>query len=271
MVKNLCTFISILFVIFLIKEAKSFEEEVLERYSSIKTKYSSIIVNTSEFQQGDDIYLALESDSKCDDYIRYQFYDNISNIYNQTSDLKYNMRAGSRAETNVFGKKTHLSLYYTINKKSEVLENIKGNILYIEFKCEGEVEIKNTKKDASVIYGVIGLFICIIFLIIFCFLFIKGCLFWICCLRFCCKRNTMYNRNNFNNIQNLPNFNNRQLYMNQIPSRIVNISQEQNIPQNNYQIYNVNYSNIPNYPPQQQNSENSSSEAMNSTDRNLVQ
>ena len=272
MVKNYYVGISIIYISFLIKAVKSFEEEILEKYGSIKTKYGSMIVNTSEFQQGDNIYLKLESDSNCDDFIRYQFYDNINNIYNQTSDLKYNMRAGSRAVTNVFGRKTHISLYYTINKNGEFLNNIKGNILYFEFKCEGEVEIKNTKNDSSVIFIFIGLFICILFLIIFCFLFIKGCLFWICCLRFCCKRNTIYNVNNLNNMQNIANSRiNQQLYMNQIPSRIVNISQEQNIPQNNNHAYNVNYSGIPDSPSHQQNLENSSSTYINSTNKNLVQ
>ena len=72
-------------------------------------------------------------------------------------------------------------------------------------------------------------------------------------------------------MQNIANSRiNQQLYMNQIPSRIVNISQEQNIPQNNNHAYNVNYSGIPDSSSQQQNLENSSSVYINSTNKNLV-
>ena len=95
------------------------------------------------FERGEDIFIKLESDSNCDENIRYQFYDDINEIYNQTSDLKYNLRAQSRSVTHILGKKTHLSLFYTINKNRIDLDNSEGNILYFEFRCEGDVEIKN--------------------------------------------------------------------------------------------------------------------------------
>ena len=70
--KNLFLIILIL-LIFLVKEVKLSEEEIISKYGSIKTKYSSMIINTTEFNLDDDIYLTLNSDLKCDDYLRYQF------------------------------------------------------------------------------------------------------------------------------------------------------------------------------------------------------
>ena len=279
MKKNLIQII-LIFLSFLIKESKLSQEEVLNKYGSIKTKYSSMIINSTDFNLGDDIYLTFNSESNCDEYLRYQFYDEIKDIYNQTSDLKYNMRPGSKAITHLLGSKTHLSLYYTINKNKGYLENLKGNILYIEFKCEGEVEIKNTKDNASIIYLYIGIFIAILFLIIFCFLVAKGCLFWYICLKFVFKKR-MYNVDNIGVPVNLGN---NQLYMNYPQNSIVYVTQPQNEFNNvnsisNNMNYNYNYNfnpnnmpqNIQQYPYRQINSEiSANSEFMNSTERNFV-
>ena len=262
MKKQFFIYITLLFHILLIKEIKSYEEEILNKFGSIKTKYSSMILNTSEFERGDDIYITLESELNCDNYIRYQFYDDINEIYNQTSDLKFNLRAESSSVTNILGKKTHLSFYYTINKNRESLDNSNGNILYFEFKCEGEVEIKNSKTNPSIYFLIIGILIVIIFFIFFCFMCIKGCLYYIICFSFFCKRRTNYNMNP------IPN----NAFMN-LPQRIVYIPQNANINQNNRNnIYpQRNYANRVQYVPQQGNSQNSSSaEIMNSTERNLI-
>ena len=55
MKKQFFIYITLLFHIFLIKEINSYEEEILTKFGSIKTKYSSMILNTSEFERGDDI------------------------------------------------------------------------------------------------------------------------------------------------------------------------------------------------------------------------
>ena len=272
MKKLFILYITILFHIFLIQGINSFEEEILNKYGSIRTKYSSMILNTTEFERGDDIFIKLESDSNCDENIRYQFYDNINEIYNQTSDLKYNLRAQSRSMTHILGKKTHLSLFYTINKNRIDLDNSEGNILYFEFRCEGDVEIKNTKTNTTIYFVIIAFIIVILFFIIFCFIFIKGCIYSFICLKF-----LFGERNNYN-INTIPNT----LVMNAPQSRIVYIPQNQNLNQNNNLINqnnrnivyqnNANYIVRPQYPQQQQrNDQNlSSSEIMNSTDRNLI-
>ena len=261
--------IILILIICLLKEVKLSEEEIIEKYGSIKTKYSSMIINTTDFNLDDDIYLNLNSDSKCDDYLRYQFYDELNEIYNQTSDLKYNMRAGSKAITNYLGSKSYLSLYYTINKNKGVLGNVKGNILYIEFKCEGAVEIKNTRENTAIKFLHFGFFIVIFFLIIMSILFVKGCFWFVVFLKFISKRRQLYN------VYNIPNpvgLNNNQLYVHYPQNRIIYINQNPNSINNNIN-YNPNNpaSGVPEYPPREINSENSnSSENMNSSERNLV-
>ena len=272
MKKRFILYITLLFQIFLIKEISSFEEEILNKYGSIKTKYSSMILNTSEFERGEDIFIKLESDSNCDEFIRYQFYDNINEIYNQTSDLKFSLRAQSRSVTHILGKKTHLSLFYTINKNRIDLDNSEGNILYFEFRCEGDVVIKNTKTNTTIVFVIIAFIIVILFFIIFCFAIIKGLFYSFYCLKF------LFGERNSFNINAIPN----SLVMNAPQSRIVYIPQNQNLNQNNNLINqnnrnvvyqnNRNYIARPQYPQhQQRNAQNSSSsEIMNSTDRNLI-
>ena len=263
--------IILIFLFFLIKEVKLSPDQVLSKYGSIKTEYSSMIINSTEFNLGDDIYLTINSDLNCDDYLRYQFYDKINDIYNQSSDLKYNMRAGSTAKTNILGRKTHFSLYYTINKNKGILENLKGNLLYIEFKCEGDVEIKNTKDDPTIKFLYFGIFIITLFLIIFCLLLVKKCLFCFFCLKYICKRSPAYN---LNNIPNTIDSSNNQLFVNYPQNRIVYVTHEKNANNNNMNHnFNPNNvaSNVPEYPPRQIYSERSdNTEVMNSSERNLV-
>ena len=262
------------FLFFLVKEVKLFEEEILNRYGKIKTKYSSMIVNSSEFNINDDIFLTLDSYSMCDDYLRYQFYDEINDIYKQKTDLKYNIKPVSKILSNIIGRKTSIKLYYTINKNRGIIGNLKGNILYIEFRCEGEVLIKNTINDDSSIFVYFGVFIIIIFIIIFCFLFAKGCLFGFFCLSYIFKKKSI---NNINNAPNPVRFSTNQNFMHN-PNRVIYVSQDQiffnnrNIYQNNQNLNRNNLgNNIPNSPINKQNSERSSyKEIMNTTDRNLI-
>ena len=65
--KQLLLFI---FYIFLIEKILSSPKEILNKYSSIKTKYNYIFFNISEFKYEEDIYLTLKSESKCDEMIK---------------------------------------------------------------------------------------------------------------------------------------------------------------------------------------------------------
>ena len=224
------------FFFFLIKEVKLFKEEILDKYGSIKTGYSSMIINSSEFYLTDDIYLTLGTNSKCDEYIKYQFYDEIRSIYNQTSDLKYNIKAHSKVWMDLIG----LRMYYKINKNKGILGDLKGNILYIEFKCEGKVTITNERDDPSKIFIYIGISIVLFFVIIICFLMTKGCLFWIfiCFNCFCKKRN----RYDIDSLPGLDTISNEEISLQNSPNRIIYVYQGQN---------EINYNNInnPNFNP----------------------
>ena len=180
----------IIYLFLLIHKVNSSSELILQKFGSVKTTDNSMIFNTSQFNEGDDIYIIIDSELDCDEYISYQFYDNINEIYKQTTELKYIKSSDSYELTNIFGKKTHLSLYYTIKKEKNILDNLKGDILYFEFKCEGEVEIKNSKKVDSKISAYIGNLFVIFFLII-CFILC----FQICLKCFICIHNLLAPKN----------------------------------------------------------------------------
>ena len=65
------------FSIFLIGKMCSSSERILNKYSSIKTKNNSIFLNISEFKYDENIYLTINSENKCDDFLEYLFLDDI--------------------------------------------------------------------------------------------------------------------------------------------------------------------------------------------------
>lgn len=137
------------FSIFLFGKIFSSSEEILNKYSSIKTPYNSIFMNISEFKYDEYIYLTLNSEYKCDDYLEYLFLDDIEDTKDKL-EFKYISRPRYRLENYRFGKTKYTSLFYIIAKRSDIIfnlrGNIKGNLLYLEFNCKGEVEIINTKQ-----------------------------------------------------------------------------------------------------------------------------
>ena len=81
-----------LFYFYFLVQALSSPEEILNKYSSIKTTNNYAIVNITDFNYNDNIYLSLKSFSSCEEYIEYQFYDSIEDIFNDTTDIKFNGR-----------------------------------------------------------------------------------------------------------------------------------------------------------------------------------
>ena len=147
--------------IFHIEKILSSPEEILNKYSSIKTKYNYIFFNISEFKYEEDIYLTLKSESKCDEMIKYQFIDNIGDEF----DFKYKQKPTSILKKDIFGINKYFSLFFDIIKRKE---NIKGNFLYLEFKCNGEAEVINTKTDYNkkINFNILLIFSISIFLIL---------------------------------------------------------------------------------------------------------
>lgn len=166
--KQLLLFI---FYIFLIEKILSSPKEILNKYSSIKTKYNYIFFNISEFKYEEDIYLILKSESKCDEMIKYQFIDDIGDEF----DFKYKQKPTSILKKDIFGINKYFSLFFDIIKRKE---NIKGNFLYLEFKCNGEAEVINTKTDYNkkINFNILLIFSICIFLILV-FIIIKEMIF----------------------------------------------------------------------------------------------
>ena len=166
--KQLLLFI---FYIFLIEKILSSPKEILNKYSSIKTKYNYIFFNISEFKYEEDIYLTLKSESKCDEMIKYQFIEDIGDEF----DFKYKQKPTSILKKDIFGINKYFSLFFDIIKRKE---NIKGNFLYLEFKCNGEAEVINTKTDYNkkINFNILLIFSICIFLILV-FIIIKEMIF----------------------------------------------------------------------------------------------
>jgi hypothetical protein len=136
------------FSIFLIGKIFSSSEGILNKYSSVKTKNNSIFLNISEFKYDESIYLTINSENKCDDFLEYLFLDDINDI-EERLEFKYTIKPEYKLKKDIFGANKYSSWYYNIVKRSDIIfnlkENVKGNLLYLEFNCIGEVEIINTK------------------------------------------------------------------------------------------------------------------------------
>ena len=138
----------LIFSIFLIGKIFSSSEGILNKYSSVKTKNNSIFLNISEFKYDENIYLTINSENKCEDFLEYLFLDDINNKKNSLG-FKFTVKPEIKLKKDFFGANKYSSWYYNIVKRSDIIfnlkENVKGNLLYLEFNCIGEVEIINTK------------------------------------------------------------------------------------------------------------------------------
>ena len=136
-----------IFYFFLIEKILTSPEEILNKYSSIKTKYNHIYFNISEFELNEDIHLTIKSEYKCVDLIKYQFIDDIGDKFN----FKYKQKPTFTLTKDIFGPNKYFSLFFDITKRKDLLNdlknNVKGNFLYLEFRCNGEAEIINTKTE----------------------------------------------------------------------------------------------------------------------------
>ena len=214
--KQLLLFI---FYIFFIEKILSSPKEILNKYSSIKTKYNYIFFNISEFKYEEDIYLTLKSESKCDEMIKYQFIDDIGDEF----DFKYKQKPTSILKKDIFGINKYFSLFFDIIKRKE---NIKGNFLYLEFKCNGEAEVINTKTDYNkkINFNILLIFSICIFLILV-FIIIKEMIF---SLIIFLKKSYRFNKNwelksNVDNIYNTVYTNRNQIQID------VNFPKEKNM------------------------------------------
>ena len=154
--------------------------EIFNTYSSIKTNNSSVLLNTSYFNITDCIYITLKSKNKCENFIGFQFFDDIKSIYNSNFENKLYLTAKTKSDNNFINGKNYFIQEFHIYKRKEYLfKEIKGNLLYLEFNCREEVEIINNKYDRRFLYIIMAYIFSVTGLGIILVVIIKGIF---CCL-----------------------------------------------------------------------------------------
>ena len=269
--------ILIILFILVVKEISS-PSEILNKFSSLKTKNNHIFLNISDFKYEENIYLEIKSEYKCEDYISYQFLDEIYDI-NDKLESKFTSKPEFKLKKALFGSNKFSTSFYTIVKRSDLIFNskdyIQGNILYLEFKCIGEVEITNTKTRYEDLYSNLLLYFVLCLFFIFVFLILKAVVYSIIIVLKNKSDIIIRNWAIQNNVDNIFYINQIQANMNSPEERVVyvDISQDKldmkinrdinsqnnnlknyvasqykqddyNIPNNNY-IKNMNEQNFP--------------------------
>ena len=210
----------------------------------VKSEDGAIIMETKDFNKGDEIYLKITADYFYDEYIYYEFVDDISNYELNWDDIFEEKPSKSVYDYNDNkAKTTNETKYYTIKKDDHHLGNLEGNYLIIFFYCEGTVTIKNTKEnEGKLSKGVIAAIIIILVLAV------AGSIIFYYCKR---KKISQMNNNgsmivddiqNYN-INNNSNYNNNQNYYTNDNYDNNNQKNNKNKNNNNNQNYNKNNNN----------------------------
>ena len=238
----------LVFSIFLIGKIFSSSEGILNKYSSVKTKNNSIFLNISEFKYDESIYLTINSEKKCDDFLEYLFLDDINNEKDRL-EFKFTVKPEYKLKKDIFGANKYSSWYYNIVKRSDIIfnlkENVKGNLLYLEFNCIGEVEIINTKGGHENISLGLLLYFSLFMLFAFIYIILKS-IISSCIIvmkkSYIITKNweVKNNKNNYNN----PDYINRSPTNKNYPKeRIIYVEVAQNMYNMNQENNNSNYNN----------------------------
>jgi len=212
------------FFICLIEKVLSQPELILNKHFSIRTKNNYFIFNIADFLYNEDIYLTIKSESKCEDIIYYQFYDNIENISMPNTDFKFKADAYIKEKKNLIKDDEGISLYFSITKRKDILFNKKGNLLYFEFNCGSEVEIINTKDKHENIISVFLYYVSVFLLLTICLIVIKS----IICSLIIITKNSNYIKRSWND-NTTREYSNNQNGLNIPKERIVYIVQDRNM------------------------------------------
>ena len=122
-----------IFLAFLFGKIFLSSEEILNKYSSIITKNNSMIMNITEFKYEESIYLTLKSEQRCVEFIEYQFYDDIEELYFPDPEFKYTVRPNIKIKKYIFGPIVILSIFILIIVREIIyyLIKIMKNIHYL--------------------------------------------------------------------------------------------------------------------------------------------
>ena len=232
-----------LFFFFLIEKVLSQPELILNKYFSIKTKHNYFIFNIADFLYNEDIYLTIKSKTKCENFIEYQFYDEVSDISIPNPDFKFRTNAYLKEKKNYLNDEDGVSLHFLITKRKDILFKKKGKLLYFEFSCGGEVEIINTKKEQENPLLVIIFYGSICLLITICLIILKG----VICSFIIIMKNSYYIKKNWKKTTTVDNSNQNEV---KYPDKIIYVVQDQNMINNNTNEkknkININLNNINN-------------------------
>jgi len=115
---------------------------------TVKGEDGAIIMETKDFNKGDEIYLKITADYFYDENIYCQFFDDLS-TYEPNSDDVFKVERNLKKDNNYNENNDIISMtyYYTIKKDYTTLGNLKGDYLTIFFNCYGEVIITNTEEN----------------------------------------------------------------------------------------------------------------------------
>ena len=127
-------------------ENSNTNSEYLKKHGSIDVNGSNggIIMDTKDFNIGDEIYLIINATKFINNKIYYEFVDDLENYTPKSYYEDYDSVEPSKSKYEN-GKQIK---YYTIRKNyGQLSNNIKGNFLIIYFECTGKVTIKNTVEN----------------------------------------------------------------------------------------------------------------------------
>jgi hypothetical protein len=224
-----------LFFALLIETVISKPELILNKFFSIKTKNNYFIFNVDNFLYNEDIYLTIKSKGKCENFIEYQFYDDIEDISIPNVDFKFRTESYLKEKKNYLNDEDGVSLYYAITKRKDILFKKKGNLLYFEFNCGSEVEIINTKERHEQLGLVILYYASLSLLIIIFLIIIKG----VICSFIEIKKNSYYIKKNWNKTQNDMRYPKEKIvYV--VQDQIINVNENEKNNNINNNLNNIN-------------------------------
>ena len=210
-----------------LSEPKTSDDGILKKYGTIQAKGSDggIIFDSSDFEEGEDIFFKIKAEYFYDTEIYYEFVDDLSTYH---PSLFYNSYHSTHYTDKDYESGFDI-YYYTIKKDKTLLGNLEGKYLIIFFQCRGIVTITNTKENegnSSVYIAIVVIIIVVIGI---------GVLIYYCCKR---RKNAQINQNaQINNVQNM---NQNNLVYNPNAMNQNNIIYNPNAMNQNNIIYNPN-------------------------------
>ena len=138
----------LLFVVYIYYINNSLDEIILKKKDKITTSKNYVFYDSSDDSVNDKMHFILESDSYCDNELKYGYYDSLDNINNPL--IPYSVSFSSEENTTTEDNKMILKTkYFSIKKQKDELGDLNGNYLLLYFGCAGEVNIENGKKKLS--------------------------------------------------------------------------------------------------------------------------